>query len=591
MNASPLARLLPYHARYALPFWLGMAGLLVARIFEALIPVYLRDGIDRVEAALGVPDASAELLVPGVAILVCVLLRYLFIVFSRRVIRRIGVSVAYDLRKRVYAHLQRMGPTFFQQHPTGDLMARAVNDIQLVRQLVGMGLRTILVLVFSATTGLAFMFVLAPQLAWVVLPPLPVIAWVGWRASRAVFAASTSVQAGFADLSEQVQENLGGIRTVQAQVQEAREIVAFGAVNDEYARRYLALVRLNSVILSLMPWLGAWCVIGLVIVGGGLVRSGEVSVGTLAAFLWYLNMVLWPVRQAGQMVTLWQQGASACQRLFEILDTEPEVDDGTPPDGELPRPAGRLELRGLTYRHPSAARDALSGVSLALAPGEFLAVTGPVGAGKSTLLRSLVRLVDPPPGTVLLDGVDVRDYPLTALRGRAVLVPQDPFLFADLLAANLSYDDPDRAIAAVEQAAREADLAETIARLPEGLATLVGERGVNLSGGQKQRATLTRGIIQQAPLLLLDDVFSSVDTETEARILSGLRAVRAGRTTVLVTHRVSTARTADRILVLDAGRPIGLAAHDELLDTCPAYAELDRNQRLRARTPQPEPAS
>jgi ATP-binding cassette subfamily B protein len=473
-----------------------------------------------------------------------------------------------------------MGPEFFQRHPTGDLMARAVNDIQLVRQLVGMGLRTILVLVFSATTGLAFMFALAPTLAWVVLPPLPVIAWVGWRASRAVFAASTAVQAGFADLSERVQENLGGIRTVQAQVQETREIDAFGAVNDAYARRYLALVRLNSLILALMPWLGAWCVIGLVIVGGGLVRSGEVSVGTLAAFLWYLNIVLWPVRQAGQMVTLWQQGASACQRLFEILDTEPQVRDGDRHGDGLPSPRGALVLRGLGHRHGGAAAPALVDVNLDLAPGEFLAVTGAVGAGKSTLLRSLVRMVDPPPGTVRLDGVDVRDYPLAALRARAVLVPQDPFLFADLLAANLSYDDPDRRPAAIERAAREADLADTIARLPEGLATLVGERGVNLSGGQKQRATLTRGIVQAAPLLLLDDVFSSVDTETEARILSGLRAVRAGRSTILVTHRVSTARTADRVLVLDAGRVIGLAPHAELLATCPAYAELDRNQRL-----------
>jgi ATP-binding cassette subfamily B protein len=588
MHHSPLARLLPYHARYALPFWLGMAGLLVARVFEAMIPVYLRDGIDRVEAVLASPGTAAELAVPAFAILLCVLLRYAFIVVARRVVRRIGVVVSYDLRRRVYAHLQRMGPAFYQRHATGDLMARAVNDIQLVRQLIGMGLRTILVLVFSATTGLAFMFALAPELAWVVLPPLPIIAWVGWRASRAVFAASTSVQEGFADLSEQVQENLGGIRTVQAQVQERREIDAFGAVNGEYARRYLALVRLNSLILSSMPWLGAWCVISLVVVGGGLVRSGDVTVGTLAAFLWYLNMVLWPVRQAGQMVTLWQQGASACQRLFEILDEEPEIRDPPAPAAGLPEARGALRLRALSYRHPAATRPALEGLDLELAAGEFLAVTGPVGAGKTTLLRTLVRLLDPPPGTVFLDGVDVRDYPLTELRRRAVLVPQDPFLFADLLGANLSYDDPDRSEALVERAAREADLEETIARLPEGLATLVGERGVNLSGGQKQRATLTRGIIQAAPLLLLDDVFSSVDTETEARILSGLRAVRAERTTILVTHRVSTARTADRILVLEDGRPIDLGPHGILLERCPAYAELDRNQRLKRRAPSPE---
>ena len=581
MSRSPLARLFPYHRRYALAFWLGMAGLLVARIFEAMIPVYLRDGIDRVEQTLGGTLADPVLLTPALAILACVAARYAFIIVSRRVIRRIGVAISYDLRKRVYAHLQRMGPAFFQQHPTGDLMARAVNDIQLVRQLIGMGLRTILVLLFSAATGLGFMFALAPELAWVVLPPLPVIGWVGWRASRSVFAASTAVQAGFADLSEQVQENLGGIRTVQAQVQEQREIDAFDAVNAEYARRYLHLVRLNSLILATMPWLGAWCVLSLIVVGGGLVRDGAVTVGTLTAFLWYLNMVLWPVRQAGQMVTLWQQGASATERLFEILDAVPEVEDGRAKS--LPEPRGALSIRALRYQHPTAARPAVSDLSLELAAGELVAITGPVGSGKTTLLKALVRLLDPPPATVLLDGLDVRDYALSDLRARVVLVPQDPFLFADVLGANLSYDDPRRAAQNILAAAGHADLTETIDRLPEGLRTLVGERGVNLSGGQKQRSTLTRGIVQTAPLLLLDDVFSSVDTETESRILEGLRALRAGASTLLVTHRVSTARTADRILVLDEGRVVGLDTHDALLQHCAAYAELERNQRLKDR--------
>ncbi len=580
-SRSPLARLLTYHRRYALAFWLGMGGLLVARIFEALIPVYLRDGIDRVEQTLDGTLSDPALLTPAVAILACVAARYAFIIVSRRVIRRIGVVIAYDLRKRVYAHLQRMGPAFFQRHPTGDLMARAVNDIQLVRQLIGMGLRTILVLLFSAATGLGFMFALAPDLAWVVLPPLPVIGWVGWRASRSVFAASTAVQAGFANLSEQVQENLGGIRTVQAQVQEQREIAAFDAVNTEYAQRYLHLVRLNSLILATMPWLGAWCVLSLIVVGGGLVRDGAVTVGTLAAFLWYLNMVLWPVRQAGQMVTLWQQGASATERLFEILDAEPEVEDG--PCTALPEARGALSIRTLRYQHPNAARPALRDLSLELKAGELVAITGPVGSGKTTLLKSLVRLLDPPPGTVFLDGLDVREYALSDLRARVVLVPQDPFLFADVLGANLSYDDPRRAAQDILTAAGRADLTETIDRLPEGLRTLVGERGVNLSGGQKQRSTLTRGIVQTAPLLLLDDVFSSVDTETESRILEGLRALRAGASTLLVTHRVSTARTADRILVLDAGRVLGLGTHDALLEHCDAYAELERNQRLKDR--------
>lgn len=588
VRGTPLRRLLPYHRRYWLPFWLGIAGLLLARVFEALIPLYLRDGIDLIEAGVQSGDPTGSMLVgPAVAILVCVLLRYLFIAASRRVIRRIGIAIAYDLRNRFYAQVQRMGPAFFARHPTGDLMARAVNDIQLIRQLIGMGLRTILVLVFSAGVGLAFMFSLAPMLTLLLLPPLPIIVWAGWRLSRQVFEQSIVVQAGFSNLSDRVQENLGGIRTVQAQVQEAKEIERFAEVNQAYADSFLELSRINSVIASIMPLLGALCVLVILGYGGSLVLAGELTLGTLTAFLWYLNMVMWPVRQAGQMVTLWQQGASGTQRLFEVLDAEPEVADA-PPTGKVPATArGALRTVNLSYRFPGAATQALRDVSFTLDPGEFLAVMGPVGSGKTTLLRCLVRLIEPPGGALFLDGVDVRGYSLAELRSRIVLVPQDPFLFADLLRSNLSYDSPDRDPEQIEAAAAAAGLGETLTRLPYGLDTLVGERGVTLSGGQKQRTSLARGLIQTPAVLLLDDCFSSVDTETEAKILAALRTMRAGQTTILVTHRVATARQADRILMLDDGGVVELGTHAALLAAGGEYATLEqlqgRRERLRQR--------
>ncbi len=583
-RGTPLRRLLPYHRRYWLPFWLGITGLLLARVFEALIPLYLRDGIDLIEAGLQSGESTrAMLMAPAVAILICVLLRYLFIAASRRVIRRIGIAIAYDLRNRFYAQVQRMGPAFFARHPTGDLMARAVNDIQLIRQLIGMGLRTILVLVFSAGVGLAFMFSLAPMLTLMLLPPLPIIVWAGWRLSRQVFDQSIIVQAGFSNLSDRVQENLGGIRTVQAQVQEAKEIERFAEVNQAYADSYLELSRINSLIASIMPLLGALCVLVILGYGGSQVLAGELTLGTLTAFLWYLNMVMWPVRQAGQMVTLWQQGASGTQRLFEVLDAEPEVADA--PNTEIPLPAasGAVQAVHLAYRFPDADTAALDDVSFALEPGEFLAVMGPVGAGKTTLLRCLARLIDPPRGSLVLDGVDVRDYPLAELRSRIVLVPQDPFLFGDLLRSNLSYDSPDRDSEQIEAAAAAAGLGETLTRLPYGLDTLVGERGVTLSGGQKQRTSLARGLIQTPAVLLLDDCFSSVDTETEAKILAALRSMRTGQTTILVTHRVATARQADRVLVLDEGAVLELGTHAELLAAGGAYATLERLQGRRER--------
>ncbi len=579
-TGTPLRRLLPYHRRYWVPFWLGISGLLLARVFEALIPLYLRDGIDLIDGGLRDGDLTPDALaLPAIAILVCVLLRYLFIVASRRVIRRIGIAIAYDLRNRFYAQVQRMGPAFFARHPTGDLMARAVNDIQLIRQLIGMGLRTILVLVFSAGVGLVFMFSLAPVLTLLLLPPLPLIVWAGWRLSRQVFDQSIVVQAGFSNLSDRVQENLGGIRTVQAQVQEAREIERFAQVNKSYADNYQELARINSLIASVMPLLGALCVLVIIGYGGSRVLAGELTLGTLTAFLWYLNMVLWPVRQAGQMVTLWQQGASGTQRLFEILDAEPEVADNAATSQALPQARGALRIEQLAYRFPGAATRALDGIEFSLTPGEFLAVMGPVGAGKTTLLRCLVRLIEPPRGSLFLDDLDVHAYPLAELRSRIVLVPQDPFLFADLLRANLSYDTPDRDPEQIEAAAAAAGLGETLARMPDGLDTLVGERGVTLSGGQKQRASLARGLIQTPAVLLLDDCFSSVDTETEARILAAIRSLRVGQTTVLVTHRVATARQADRILMLDAGRPAELGSHRELLAAGGDYAALERLQR------------
>jgi len=588
--ATPLRRLLPYHDRYKVPFWGGMVGLLSARLFEATIPLFLRDGIDRMlsggslvaAGTLDLNTARAALMWPALAIVLCVMGEFVCIIVSRRVIRRIGVSVAYDLRKRVYDHLQHQGPGFFSRHPTGDLMARAINDINLVRQLVGMGLRTILVIIFSALVGFACMLALAPELTLLLLLPLPVLLLLGWWLARKVYVQSLSVQAGFASLSEQVQENLNGIRTVQALVQEAHEIERFDAVNLQYATRFMTLTRTNSFMQGVMPWVGAWSTVIILGYGGSLVASGEMSIGTFTAFFSYVSMVLWPVRQAGQMVTLWQQGASGAQRLFEVLDHTPEIADrGTAVAPQMIR--GHIQLRQLRYSYPGARDPVLNGIDLDIAQGETIAVLGRVGCGKTTLLRCFVRLLDPPPGTLSIDGCDVRDYPLAQLRHQVVLVPQDPFLFADLLRHNLSYDNPERDDALIWSAASDADLRDTIVAFADALDTTVGERGVTLSGGQKQRSTLTRGLIRTPPVLILDDCFSSVDTETEEHILRRLRAARRGMTTILVSNRVSTARHADRIIVLADGAIVEMGSHEELIEQDGWYAELERTQRRRGR--------
>jgi ATP-binding cassette, subfamily B, multidrug efflux pump len=593
---SPLRRLLPYHERYKVPFWGGAFMLLLARSLEALIPLFLRDAIDAIDAArpliasgaLDASDARAMLVLPVAGIAACIAVRLVTMANARRIIRRIANYVAYDLRKRVYTHLQLQGPAFFARNPTGDLMARAINDIALVRELIGSASRSIIVNVCMATVGTVAMLLLAPALAVILLLPLIPIGIVGWVAARRVFRRSLAVQAGFADLSEQVQGNLYGIRTIQALVQEDNEIRRFDAVSNEYVARFKALVRLNSFISALMPWMASFSTVVILGIGGSMVRNGQMTLGTFAAFFAYVGMVLMPVRELGQIVTMWQRGASGTHRLFDILDTEPEVRDE--PRGDVPAEIrGHLRLRDLGYRYPGAAADALHGLDLEILPGETVAIMGRVGAGKSTLLNCFVRLVDPPPGTLTIDGADVRAYSLEQLRRQVVLVPQDPFLFAEMLRHNLSYDDPDRDDAAVWAAVDDADLAQTIKALEHELETLVGERGVTLSGGQKQRSALARGLIRSSPVLILDDCLSAVDTRTEEHILDRLFAARRGRTTLLVTNRVSTARHADRIVIIEAGRISQVGSHAELLVAGGWYAHLARTQRLGQRA-RPEPS-
>jgi ATP-binding cassette subfamily B protein len=570
-----LLRLGPCLRPYWLPFCLGNGLLLFARLFEALIPQLLKSGID------GVAAGDAALAAIGAGILGCVAARFATIRLGRRSVRRVGVAVAYDLRNRLYDHLQRQDPGFFRRHRTGDLMARAINDLGLVRRLIAQASRTLFVMLFSAGIGLVFMLRESSALTLLLLPPLPVIAVIAWRAARRVHDESTRVQEGFARLSECVQENLSGIRTVQALGQEEPEIARFARSNDEYLAANLALVRTTARLSAWMPALGGICTLTVLGYGGSLVLSGGLTLGSFTSFLWYLGMVLWPVRDAGNLIILLQSGAAGIERLFEILDAEPAIGDREAAAAPA-QTAGELVLDGLTVRHPGAARPSLSEVSCKIAAGETVAIVGRVGAGKSTLLRALVRLVEPPPGSVRLDGRDVRTLPLASLRARVALAPQEPFLFSDSVRENVSYDDVERPLARVREAAETADLGDTLDAFPDGFETLVGERGVMLSGGQKQRVTLARAFVRDAPVLLLDDPFSSVDSETEARILERLLALRRGRTTLLVTHRVAAARQADRVLVLDCGRLVESGSHEELCARGGLYASLDRAQTRRA---------
>jgi len=392
-----------------------------------------------------------------------------------------------------------------------------------------------------------------------------------------MYKYSVIVQEGFADISHQTQENLNGIRTVQSLVQEVEEIKRFDNINHRYADNFLEVIRTNSLLNVWMPALGAACSIVILGYGGNGVLRGEISVGTFTAFFWYLGMLLWPMRAAGDVVTLWQRGASGAERIFEILDYQPEIVNQPLPDAP-PKLTGALEIKSLNFSYPPGFDPVLRQLNLNVTAGQTVAILGPIGAGKSTLLKLMVRLLDPPPNTILLDGIDIKSYPLAQIREQIVLVLQDPFLFADSLHENLTYDQPDRKTSQIWEAADAADLKETILELSDQLETDVGERGVTLSGGQKQRAALARGLIRNAPILLLDDCFSSIDTETEETILTRLKTLRKEYTTFLISHRVSTVKNADMILMLENGRIAEIGTHQELIEKDGIYNRIQNLQ-------------
>lgn len=567
-----LLRLVPFVQKYKGRLFGGIALFFIARLFEAAVPLCLMVGIDKLT------QGDSNLLWPILGIVAAVLARFLMVSWARIAVRRAGFLVQYDLRHAFYQQLQRMGPTFYRRYAIGDLMTRAVADIQLIRRLIGNGTTMVVIFCFATMVGFSCMVFLSPTLTLFVLPPLPILFFYTWRTSLRLGVASRSVQEKLSALGSHVQENLSGIRTVQAVALEELELDRFDKRNQDYTDAFYSHARIHSIMHSVMPTMAAASAIAILGYGGHLVLQGSLSIGAFTAFFFYVNMIVQPFRVAGMIISMMQRAAVASRRLFAVFDSDPEIVDlASPKAPELIR--GNIGFRNLSFAYEGSQKNALTNINLLIGRGEVVTVMGRIGSGKTTLLKQVVRLLDTPRETVFIDDFDVCDYPLDRLRSQVAYVPQDTFLFGEPLRSNISYDQPRRNIDQVWLAAEAASLSESIEEMTFKMETLVGERGVTLSGGQKQRATLARGLIRHAPVLVLDDCFSSVDTETEEQILTSLSTLRMNKTTLLVSHRISTARHSNRIVVLDEGEIVELGTHEELLSLNGIYAELERIQR------------
>ncbi len=599
-----LRGLLPYLARYKAAVAVGCLLLIVGNLVGALLPLAIGTIIDSLSGSRSLlerfgaiggpvhsvllsfyrPFSAQTLLFYALVLLAVVTVKGIFSFGTRWILIGVSRDIEYDLRNDLLAKLLALEPAFYVRNRTGELMSRATNDLNAVRMVLGPGIMYSANTVVTMVAALALMLKLSPALTLWVCLPVPVVAFAVRYFGRVIHERYEKIQALLATLSARVQENLAGVRVVRAYRQEEPETRAFEMLNRDYVAKNLQLIRTWSLFFPALEALIGFTFLIVLWQGGGLVISGKISLGALMAFYAYMGLLIWPMIALGWVTNIFQRGAASMGRLNFILHAQPQITSAAP--GATWRAAraieGEIEFRDLTFAYPTAegAPPVLRDINLRVPAGSTLAIVGPTGSGKSTLAGLIARLYDAPAGTLLLDGRPIGEWPLETLRRAIGFVPQDTFLFSETLRENVAFGVEQAAPGQVEEAAQIASIAGDVADFPSGYDTLVGERGLTLSGGQKQRTALARALIRDPQILILDDALSSVDTETEEKILRRLSDVMRQRTTVLISHRCSTVRDADQIVVLQAGRIVERGTHSELLGLGGYYAELYQKQLL-----------
>jgi ATP-binding cassette subfamily B protein len=582
-----LRPLVPYLWKYRRGLALGAVTVLFNSGFGILSPQVIGHAVDSIR--LGV--TRDKLLFLAALLIAVALAKGIFQFLTRWIVIGISRDIEFDLRNDLFRHLESLSYSFYQRTRTGDIMARATNDLNAVRMLLGPAIMyTANTLVFTAG-ALIFMFQISPRLTLYAFLPLPLVSIIIQYFGRRIQERFERIQAMFSDISARAQENFSGVRVVRAYVQEKAEIENFEGANREYIRRSLFLVRLMGM---LWPTLGTILGLSGVLVlwlGGREVVYGHITLGKFVAFNTYMVMLTWPIISLGWVINIFQRGSASMGRINEILQVKPDIADAAPKLPPAQEIRGEIEFRDLNFSYGATQQTGngsaggvgvpvLSDLNLRIPAGSSLAVVGPTGSGKTTLVSLIPRIYDAPYGTVLLDGRPLPDYPLELLRHKIGFVPQETFLFSDTIRENIAFGAEDATDQEVISAAEGASIGGDVEAFPEKFGTMVGERGITLSGGQKQRTAIARAIIRDPRILILDDALSSVDTYTEEKILNHLREVMSGCTTIFISHRVSTVRNADRIAVLHGGRIVEFGTHDELIARNGYYTDLYNKQLL-----------